>query len=359
LETIYKDYSPKGVQFYYLYKALAHPDLHGYIGPITLQERLLHIKEAKRTLGSEIPWLCDTMENTLKHLLADAPNSEFLIDPEGKIVARRAWSDPDALRKDLEVHVGKVEKVTLVIELNMKTAAPPKHAPTGVVPRIRLEERYRSLRSEPQLAKTKIPFYVKLRAEAEPQLIRQGKGKLYLGFYLDPIYGVHWNNEAAPVSFKLFPSQGVTITPAEGRGPKVEQPADADPREFLLDVDRGASTDPVRVSFRYYACTSEWCIPLTQEYLLYWEEDRDGGIRQSARPAAGGATPGGGPMRLLTEFSTFDRNQDGRLAKEELPPPMQQRFLMMDANSDGFVDRKEVEAMVERFRNQGPPRKKR
>jgi Ca2+-binding EF-hand superfamily protein len=38
---------------------------------------------------------------------------------------------------------------------------------------------------------------------------------------------------------------------------------------------------------------------------------------------------------------------------------MQQRFLMMDANSDGFVDRKEVEAMVERFRNQGPPRKKR
>lgn len=358
METVYRDYANKGVRFYYLYKALAHPDLHGYVGPVTLQERVLHIREAKRTLGSEITWICDTMANELKHLLADAPNSEFLLNPEGKIVARRAWSDPEALRKDLEEHVGKVDRVTRISDLNMKTAAPPKPAPTGVVPRLTLPERFRGLRAEPQLAKAEKPFYVKLRAEAAPALLREGKGKLYLGFYLDPIYGVHWNNEAAPVSFKLFPPEGVTVTPVEGRGPKVEQPADTDPREFLLDADRGASTAPMRVSFRYYACTDEWCIPLTQEYLIHWDADRDGGARQSGRP---GAPPsaGQGPMRLLTEFDAMDSNKDGKLAKEELPAPMQQRFPMMDANSDGFVDRKEVEAMVERFRTQGPPRKKR
>ncbi len=345
------------MQFYYLYKSLAHPDLHGYVGPVTLAERVLHIKEAKRTLGSEIAWLCDTMANDLKHALADAPNSEFLINPEGKIVARRAWSDPELLRKDLEEQIGKLPRITLVSELRMKTAEPPKTAPTGVVPRLTLDGRYRGLRIEPQLAKSRNPFYVKLRAEADPGLLGNGNGKLYLGFYLDPIYGVHWNNEAAPVTFELFPSEGVSIAPVKGRGPKLEQPADSDPREFLLNVDRGQSTEPVRVSFRYYACTNEWCIPLTQEYLLHWEADRDGGARQSGRPGAGGA--GGGPMRLLTEFDTFDANKDGKLAKDELPAPMQQRFPMMDANADGFLDRKEIEAMAERLRNQGPPRKKR
>ena len=63
LETVYRDYSAEGVKFYYLYKALAHPGLNGYIRPHTLEERLLHIEEAKRTLGSEIPWLADSMEN--------------------------------------------------------------------------------------------------------------------------------------------------------------------------------------------------------------------------------------------------------------------------------------------------------
>ncbi|MFN7935575.1 MAG: hypothetical protein U0R19_19750 [Bryobacteraceae bacterium] len=353
METIFRDYSPKGVRFFYLYKALAHPDLHSYITPVTLEERLKHIREAKRTLGSQIPWLCDTMTNELKHALADAPNSEFLINPEGKIVARRAWSDPDALRKDLEEHIGKVERVTQVSDLGMKTAEPPKHAPTGIVPRLTLSERYRSLRAEPQFAKTKNPFYVKLRAEADPALLRSGKGKLYLGFYLDPIYGVHWNNEAAPVSFEVFAPEGATVTPGKGRGPKLEQPADADPREFLLEADRGAATGPFRVSFRYYACTDTWCIPLTQEYLVHWDADRDGGIRQSGNPAASG------PMRLLNEYDTFDRNKDGKLSKDELPVPMAQRFSMMDANADGFLDRAEVEAMAERFRNQGPPRKKR
>jgi hypothetical protein len=63
VETIYRDYVPKGVKFYYLYKSLAHPELLGYVGPVTFEERLMHIQEAKRTLGSEITWLCDTMSN--------------------------------------------------------------------------------------------------------------------------------------------------------------------------------------------------------------------------------------------------------------------------------------------------------
>ena len=60
---MYRDYAPKGVKFYYIYKALAHPENDGYVRPVSLQERLLHIKEAKRTLGSEITWLADSISN--------------------------------------------------------------------------------------------------------------------------------------------------------------------------------------------------------------------------------------------------------------------------------------------------------
>ena len=46
----------------------------------------MHVDEAKRTLGSRIPWICDNMDNDLKHALCNRPNSEFIIDPDGKIV---------------------------------------------------------------------------------------------------------------------------------------------------------------------------------------------------------------------------------------------------------------------------------
>ena len=69
METIERDYSSRGVKFYYIYKALAHPESNGYVQPFTLKERLLHVKEAQRTLGSRFTWLADNMENEVKHKL--------------------------------------------------------------------------------------------------------------------------------------------------------------------------------------------------------------------------------------------------------------------------------------------------
>ena len=50
LETVYRDYAPKDVRFSYLCKALAHPEPNGYVNPVTLEEHLMHIEEAKRIL---------------------------------------------------------------------------------------------------------------------------------------------------------------------------------------------------------------------------------------------------------------------------------------------------------------------
>ncbi len=343
---MFVDYAPKGVQFYYVYKSLAHPELHGYVGPVTLEERLMHIREAKRTLGTKIPWLCDNMNNDLKHAIGDANNSEFVLDPEGKIVVMRLWSDPDKLREDLARLVGPVEKPTTVADLDMKVEPPPKTAPTGIVPRLRITEPMRPLKAEP--LPSKHPFYVKLRAEADRALLGDGKGKMYLGFHLDPLYGVHWNNRVAPVRYEFSLPEGIRIEPAEGEGPKVEQEADADPREFLLDVDRGDSTEPVTVAFHYYACDEKMCIPVSQQYRIRWEPDPDGGRARRGPPRRP-------PARMIERIMESDADGDGRISREEAPEMLLRRFDRMDIDGDGYVTRAELEQRMRRGPRGGPP----
>ena len=52
----------------------------------------------------------------------------------------------------------------------------------------------------------------------------------------------------------------------------------------------------------------------------------------------------------------MDRDKDGKLSREELPPQMRERMSRMDTNGDGFVDRKEAEAVERRFGQQGGTR---
>lgn len=279
---MFRDYSSKGVKFFYVYKALAHPEHNGYIKPYSLKERLLHVKEAKRTLGSGIAWICDSMDNDLKHSLGNAPNSEFIIGPDGKVLVKRLWSDPSLLRKDLERLVGKVDQPTTIADLNMKTQPPPKVAARGIVPRLQLPAGLKALKIEPVATDKDQPFYVKLRAEADNGVLRGGKGKLYLGFHLDPIYKVHWNNLTKPIRVTLQPTDGLTVSPTTLNGPKVKQESDIDPREFLIDVDAGAAkTKRLKLSVFYFACNDEagWCKPVKQEYIVHLEADADGGWR--------------------------------------------------------------------------------
>ena len=148
---MHRDYAPQGVKFFYIYKYLAHAGVKGYVQPFTQDERLLHIKEAKRSLGTQVTWICDTMDNDLKHALGDAPTSEFVIDPEGRVVRRRAWGNVAQLRKDLEELVGPVDNPTKPEDLNLKIKAPPKVAPQGIVKRIKRPAGMKPLRIVPQI----------------------------------------------------------------------------------------------------------------------------------------------------------------------------------------------------------------
>ena len=247
--------------------------------PFTIEERLMHVTEAERVLGSRFTWLCDTMDNELKHALGNAPNGELVFDPDGNVATRRGWSNPEALRADLERLVGPVDEPTVVEDLDMPEVAPAKTIAKGIVPRVEVVSRMRALRVEPELDGAKVPFYAKLRAEGDAELLESGKGTMYVGFHLDPLYKVHWNNETKPLSFEIEAPAGVRVTPASVVGPDPEEPADADPREFLLEVDARESDGPLELSVRYFACDDAltFCVPVTQRYSIRVERDRDGG----------------------------------------------------------------------------------
>ncbi len=267
------DYAPKGVEFYYLYKPLAHPEFANYVDPFTLEERLMHVREAERRLGSGITWLSDTMDDHFHDAVGKTPNAEFVIDPGGIIVARRPWSDPEALRADLERLVGPVENPTTVADLDLPAQPPMSTVAKGVMPRLKRPRNMLSLQLEPIL-ENETPFYVKVRADGDHGLYSTGTGTLYVGLHLDPLYRVHWNNEAGPAKFQITAPEGVTVTPSMGVAPDPGVPADADPREFLLQVE-GELGDELNLDVFYFACDDAltFCIPVNQRYVFRLERD--------------------------------------------------------------------------------------
>ena len=151
------------------------------------------------------------------------------------------------------------------------------------------------------------------------------------------------------------------------KGPDVKEDADADPREFLVDVKLDEAREPLALKIRYFACTKEWCRPVTQEYLISWNVNRDAGrvvsrrmdfnsavprLGRGGRPGRGGGPLGpgffGNPEGMIERLLAMDTDGDDRLAPEELPEPMRQRFDRMDENGDGYVEPSEIETMMQR-----------
>src|SRR5262249_6426823 len=79
----------------------------------------------------------------------------------------------------------------------------------------------------------------------------------------------------------------------------------------------------------------------------------------------GGGGPGRGPEGgfgggafsaegLVNRMMEFDKNADGKLAKDELPVRMQVLMDRADANKDGFVDRAELTEYAKKQIERGP-----
>jgi Ca2+-binding EF-hand superfamily protein len=83
-----------------------------------------------------------------------------------------------------------------------------------------------------------------------------------------------------------------------------------------------------------------------------------GGIggRAGLRGLLGGGQGGANPDRPQLNFDQIvkmlDKNGDGKLQKEELPPFLQDRFEQLDTNHDGVLDESELKQILPRLANQ-------
>jgi len=71
--------------------------------------------------------------------------------------------------------------------------------------------------------------------------------------------------------------------------------------------------------------------------------------------APGQARPSGPPIDSREMFARLDRNQDGKLSKDEAPPRTQENFDRIDANSDGGLSPEEFSRVAGAFGQRPPP----
>jgi Ca2+-binding EF-hand superfamily protein len=79
--------------------------------------------------------------------------------------------------------------------------------------------------------------------------------------------------------------------------------------------------------------------------------NRSGGFagRPNDRPPGNPGT-GGQSRGRVPQFADLDKNGDGKITKDEAPERMAEHFEEHDTNSDGFIDKKEQDAVIEFIR---------
>ena len=352
IEAAFADYASRGVQFYYFYKALRHPELNGYVQAQNMSERLLQLAEARRQLGTKVPWIADTMDDDMRIGLAAGSWSVYLISPDLEVVYSDGRIDANGLRSALSKAVGPAATRTNPEELNLpKISRPAKLVNEDSALGVARPEGLSIVTIIP--TKPEETYYVKLRAEADDALLNTGSGRLFLGFYPDPIHGAYWNNLTEPMKYKLTLPEGVVASRPEASAQRGPGDKDSLPRQFWVDISSDKPFEELGLRLDYFGCTSEMCLPLTHEYIIKMEIENRGsrtyGMNKgSAENSRRGNTRGSRMERL-------DSNKDGVVSFDEMFVQMknrrgndfskekaQEQFNRMDGNKDGVLSADEL-----------------
>lgn len=352
IEATFTDYAKKGVQFYYFYKSIRHPELDGYVEAQNISERLLQVAEIKEKLETKVPWIVDTMEDDMRVGLRSGSWSVYLISPEGEIVYASGRIDAQGLRKALTKAVGSVNNETKTSDLNLPTI--------GRNPRLVNEDSELGVfRPEGLSILTIVPsnpedtYYVKLRAEADDSLLSSGTGRLFLGFYPDPIHDAHWNNLTPPMKYKLTLPKNVVATPSEATAKKGPGDSDTKPRQFWVDISSDKPFDKIELKLDYFGCTPSLCLALTHRYTIIMEEENRGSRTYGMnRGRVSNTNRNNSNARQLDRL---DANKNGVVSFDEMYNQMKKRnganfskkraklqFDRMDINKDGVLSAEEL-----------------
>lgn len=298
LEATAADYEKKGVQFYYIYQSLRHPEREGYVQPQNTKERLMHVAEAKKRLGTKVPWIMDTIDDSFRVAMRTNSNSVFIIGPDSEIVYAADRMNGDGVRRALIDLVGPVENPTSAQDMNFPTI--PRFPPTNITNEIRVERPQGLVILKTTPAKPEETYYVKMRAEAEKSVLETGKGDLYLGFFPDPIHDAHWNNLTPGMKYVFELPNGVTIDPPTAVANKGPGDSDTEPRQFKLKVDSNGTPADVKLKIHYYACSPGMCEAKTHEYTIAFEDMNRNSRTYSFNRGQG--APGGTPKPANRQF---------------------------------------------------------
>lgn len=283
VEAMERDYRDKGIQFFYVYRTLSHPERNDYVDPFTIEERLLHVAESKKKFNVSIPYIADNMDNSVRLAYGDIPNPAFIFDREGRVVYMLAWADPELLRDVMAELAGPIEKPTQISDLDIRNDYRLRREQGDTtVEQVEAPDLMYPLKAEHR--ESDHPYYAKLTAEVEPQVLDGEAGKLYLGFRMDPMYAVSWNNVAEPVQVMLETEGGLEITPRSLTGPSVEVIKDKSQRTFLVDVTTADNLeDPFIVNVEYFACADDntWCTLIKQQYTVFMERRKPSGMHDT------------------------------------------------------------------------------
>ena len=150
----------------------------------------------------------------------------------------------------------------------------------------------------------------------------------------------------SPIAVEIKQNDNVVLEKYKLSGPKVKEPADIDPRQFLLTLKTTDKTDfdvPLEITVFYVACddAETFCFPVKQKFVVKLKPDRFGGTR-----------PGVFMPQAFAKLKEFDKNKDGVITKDELPEGMVSLYIgSVDRNNDGKLDSREVTEFLKMFNN--------
>ncbi len=358
IEAAARDYKNNGVRFFHIYRHLAHPENHGYIQPFTLRERQRHAVLATKLLHTNIPWLVDPIDNPAAQTLVAAPNqSAFIFNQAGREEYAGDISATTELRRALNRLAGTIDTPTRPGNLAPPAPNPISTPKAKLVERVKVDvsDRFVPLKITPQ--NSKHPFYVKARIEGTRELIETGNGNLYLGFHIDPIYNVAWNNLETPMKYALKTPAGV-VAPSINSAPRITgQATDAEPREFRIEARQLDPAKPLALQLSYpiHSTSTKRTVNITQQYLIQLEPDPFGGkvfgrqiSAESTKSPQTAQSAQTGKSRFDVYLKKMDLNRDGKISEAEAIGPLRRLFKTLDTNKDGFVEREEYLAYKNR-----------
>jgi predicted outer membrane repeat protein len=349
IEALAVDFKPLNVNFCYLYRALLHPENNGYLQPYNLNERAKHVQTAKSLLSTKTDWLFDTMDNqALKALQHSSESTVFIYSAEGAELYSGRLENHNPLRKILEEIAGTAASKTSPQRFKTPRIKAKHITAPDLLDRVHFNpetEPFSPLVIEPQ--KPQASFPVKLRAEADDDLLATGNGRLYLGFHVDPLYAMQWDNSSDPLTYVIKSPAGLAA-PSTDQAPEIKKkPYDNEPREFVLTARQLDLSKPLqlRVDFTIYSPLQEKSIAVTQYYAIQLERDPYGGTA-FRRQIAENEAPRKNKVAMPSALRDLDANNDGLISRTELNGKLWSKFSDIDENKDGYLSASEYRAYL-------------